>query len=208
MIQEILTALVKGIAVGFSLAVPVGPIGILCIRRTLTEGRRSAGSTMLGAASADMVYGLIASLGVTLVSTFISENVFWFRLIGGSVLVVAGVRTFRAHLPESKPRLTFNDHFGNFLSTFFLTLTNPLTLFAFAAVFAGVGTFEETSDIRTAAALVGGVFLGSLLWFVSLTTASYFFRSILNQRGMDLINRVAGTLLFLFGLIALASLVK
>jgi threonine/homoserine/homoserine lactone efflux protein len=200
-----ITALLKGIAIGFSLAVPLGPIGVLCIRRTLTEGRRSALSTMLGAASADMIYGLVASLGVTLVSTFISENVLWFRLIGGFVMIVLGVRTYRAHIPETPPRLTFNDHAGNFVSTFFLTLTNPLTLFAFAAVFAGIGTFEETSEFRTTVALIGGVFLGSLLWFASLATASYFFRSSLNRRGLDLINRIAGTLLTVFGIAAILS---
>lgn len=201
-----LITLLKGIAVGFSLALPVGPIGILCVRRTLTEGRRSALSTMLGASTADMVYGLIASLGVTLVSTFISENIFWFRLVGGIGLIGLGVRTYFAHLRESSPRLSFNDHAGNFVSTFFLTLTNPLTLFAFAAVFAGIGTSEETSDLRSIMVLAGGVFLGSFLWFTSLATASYFFRGVLNSRGLDLINRIAGSLITLFGTVTLLSI--
>ncbi|MEK6650565.1 MAG: LysE family transporter, partial [Bacteroidota bacterium] len=154
-----LIALLKGIAIGFTLAAPVGPIGVLCIRRTLAEGRRSALSTMLGAAAADSVYGLVAVFGVTLVSDFVTAHMIWFRLIGGAVLLVLGVRTFRAHIPSAPPRLTFNEHAGNFLSTFLLTLTNPLTLFAFAAVLAGGGTVEEVSATKTAAFLGGGVFL-------------------------------------------------
>lgn len=198
-------ALLKGIAIGFSLAAPVGPIGVLCIRRTLAEGRRSALSTMLGAATADMVYGLVAAFGVTLVSEFVSQHAASFRLIGGAIMLVMGVRTYRAHIPPTPPRLTFNEHAGNFVTTFLLTLTNPLTLFAFAAVFAGVGTVTELSATDTAAMLVGGVFLGSLLWFGSLVTLTFIFRAFLRTKGLDLINRITGSLIVLFGAAAVLS---
>ncbi len=204
-LEPLLTALGKGIAIGFSLAVPLGPIGVLCIRRTLTEGRRSAVSTMLGAAAADSVYGMVAAFGVTLVSNFVTEHTMWFRLVGGATLIVIGITTFRAHVPTAPPRLTFNAHAGNFVTTFILTLTNPLTLFAFAAVFAGAGTVQEVSETRTGALLVGGVFLGSLLWFTSLVTASYLFRAFLLRTGLDFINRITGTLITLFGAVALIS---
>lgn len=200
-----LIALLKGIAIGFALAAPVGPIGILCIRRTLAEGRRSALSTMLGAAAADSVYGLVAIFGVTLVSDFVTVHVTWFRLVGGTILLILGVRTFRAHIPSAPPRLTFNEHAGNFFSTFLLTLTNPLSLFAFAAVFAGIGTVEEVSSTKTAAFLVGGVFLGSLSWFTTLVTFTYLFRSFLRNRGLDFINRITGSLIVTSGLAALLS---
>lgn len=200
-----LIALLKGIVIGFALAAPVGPIGILCIRRTLAEGRRSALSTMLGAAAADSVYGLVAIFGVTLVSDFVTVHVTWFRLVGGTILLILGVRTFRAHIPNAPPRLTFNEHAGNFFSTFLLTLTNPLSLFAFAAVFAGMGTVEEVSSTKTAAFLVGGVFLGSLSWFTTLVTLTYLFRSFLRNRGLDLINRITGVLIIVSGLAALFS---
>jgi threonine/homoserine/homoserine lactone efflux protein len=101
--------------------------------------------------------------------------------------------------------LTFNEHAGNFLSTFLLTLTNPLTLFAFAAVFAGMGAAQEASTTKTAAFMVGGVFLGSLSWFATLASLTYMFRSFLRNRGLDLINRITGTLIALSGLAALAS---
>lgn len=198
-------ALLKGIAIGFSLAAPVGPIGVLCIRRTLAEGRRSALSTMLGAAFADMMYGIVAAFGVTLVSEFVAAHTVWFRLIGGAIMLVLGARTFKAHIPPSPPSLSFNEHAGNFVTTFLLTLTNPLTLFAFAAVFAGVGTVKELSATDTAAMLVGGVFLGSLLWFGTLSTLTYLFRSFLRTKGLDLVNRLTGTLIVLFGAAAIFS---
>ena len=203
-----LIALIKGIAIGFSLAVPVGPIGILCIRRTLTEGRRSALSTMFGAASADAIYGTVAVFGVTLVSDFIAHQVHLIRLIGGVILIVLGIRMFRTLIPGSPPRLSLNDHAGNFVSTFVLTLMNPLTFFAFAAVFAGGGTIEEASTTVTAALLVGGVFLGSMLWFGCLSAAAHFFRSALDTSGLLLINRIAGTVITLLGIGALASLLR
>jgi threonine/homoserine/homoserine lactone efflux protein len=204
-LEPFLSALAKGIAIGFTLAVPLGPIGVLCIRRTLTEGRRSAVSTMLGAASADSVYGMVAAFGVTLVSDFVADHTMWFRLVGGAILIVIGIKTFRTPVATLAPRLTFNAHAGNFVTTFLLTLTNPLTLFAFAAVFAGADTVREVSKTDTGALLVGGVFLGSLLWFSSLVTASYLFRAFLLRTGLDLINRITGVLITLFGAVALFS---
>ncbi|MEB3323484.1 MAG: LysE family transporter [Synechococcaceae cyanobacterium] len=203
----ILIALLKGIAIGFLLAVPVGPIGVLCIRRTLAEGRRSALSTMLGAASADMIYGAVAAFGVTLISSFITEYFEAIRVIGGVILLYLGYRTYRAHISEEPPKLTMNHHAGNFISTMLLTLTNPLTLFAFAAVFAGVNTVEETGRTLTALLLVGGVFLGSLLWFTSLTLATYAFRNVLQKKGLDIINKGAGGFIMVAGAYALLSVV-
>jgi len=200
-----LPALLKGISIGFLLAVPVGPIGVLCIRRTLAEGRRSALSTMLGAATADLVYGAVAVFGVTLVSAFIRDHFEPIRIVGGMVLLYLGMRTYRAHINDDPTTITLNQHAGNFVSTFFLTLTNPLTLFAFAAVFAGFNTVEESGETLTAILLVGGVFLGSLLWFICLTTATYFFREALKQKGLDIINKGAGGFIILAGFYAILS---
>ena len=198
-------ALMKGAAIGFLLALPVGPIGVLCIRRTLAEGRRSAVSTMLGAATADLVYGAIAVFGVTLVSTFITDHFETIRVVGGLILLYLGIRTFRAHISDDPPRLTLNHHAGNFISTFLLTLTNPLTLFAFAAVFAGFDTVKESAETWTAFALVAGVFGGSMLWFICLTTATYLFRDFLSRKGLDVINKGAGGFIIAAGLYALFS---
>jgi threonine/homoserine/homoserine lactone efflux protein len=198
-------ALIKGVAIGFLLAVPVGPIGVLCIRTTLAEGRRSTISTILGAATADMMYGAVAAFGVTLISTFITDNFETIRFIGGIVLIYLGIRTYRAHITNGKPKKTLNHHAGNFFSTFILTLTNPLTLVAFAAVFAGLGTVKETSETISALFLVAGVFMGSALWFICLVTATHIFSEFLKQKGLDVINKVAGGFILIAGIYAIAS---
>jgi len=198
-------ALIKGATIGFLLAVPVGPIGVLCIRRTLAEGRRSALSTMLGAATADLIYGAIAVFGVTLISTFIREYFEWIRIVGGFILLYLGVRTYRAHMDDEPPKLGLNHHAGNFISTMLLTLTNPLTLFAFAAVFAGFNAVEESSETLSAFALVGGVFLGSFAWFSFLTSATHLFRDFLKKKGIDVVNKGAGAFIIIAGLYALLS---
>lgn len=198
-----ISALLKGIIIGFLLALPVGPVGVLCIRRTIAEGRRSALSTMLGAAAADMVYGIVSAFGITLVSDFVAANLDWIRIVGGGLLIFLGIGTFRAHVRTEPPKLTLNHHFGNFVSTFILTLANPLTLFAFAAVFVGAGTVDETAETLSAFALVGGVFLGSLLWFASLAAAAHAFRSLLAEKGLDIINKIAGTFIILMGIYAI-----
>lgn len=197
--------LFKGLVIGFSLAAPVGPVGVLCIRRTLAHGSRRGLIVGLSAASADMVYGIVAAFGVTLISDFISNQQHWFRLIGGILLIILGYRTFHAHPEKEKISNGGNNHARAYLSIFFLTLTNPMTLFAFAAVFAGVGLDKIVGDHSYASLLVAGVFLGSFLWFSSLTLMTRIFKEKVTTRGLVLINKIAGTLLILFGIVALGS---
>jgi threonine/homoserine/homoserine lactone efflux protein len=197
--------LLKGLAIGFSLAAPVGPVGILCIRRTLAHGSKRGIIIGLSAASADMVYGIIAAFSVTLISDFISQQQHWIRLVGGILLLILGYRTFFSHpvtdiIPSGK-----NGHTRIFVSTFFLTLTNPMTLFAFAAVFAGIGLDTTMGLHGYAFFFVAGIFLGSLSWFSLLTSLVHFFREIITTDGLVIINKVAGSLLTIFGAIALWS---
>ena len=128
--------LLKGLAIGFSLAAPVGPIGILCIRRTLAHGNKRGIIIGLSAASADMVYGIVAAFGVTLISDFISQQQHWIRLVGSIFLFILGYHTFFSHPATDIVTDKKNRHARTFVSIFLLTLTNPMTLFAFAVVFA------------------------------------------------------------------------
>lgn len=201
-----LTLLLGGMLIGFSLAVPVGPVGVLCIRRTLAHGDRHGFFTGLAAATADAVYGAIAAFGITLISDFIFQERFWFRLIGGALLIVLGVRTFRAH-PERDPTpVNGNNHAGTFVTTFILTLTNPMSVFAFAAVFAGLGASIIGSSNLDRLAVVAGVFLGSFLWFSMLTTVVHIFKEKIQTNGIVLINKISGGLIILFGCFAFLSL--
>jgi len=195
--------LLEGLVIGFSLAAPVGPVGVLCIRRTLAYGSKRGLVVGLSAACADMLYGIIAAFGVTFISDFISNQQHWIRLIGGILLMLLGYRMYHSHAITDTPINGTNRHVRAFISTFLLTLTNPMTLFAFAAVFAGVGLNKIIGNNWSGTFLVIGVFLGSLSWFTLLTALVHFFREKISTNGLTLVNKIAGTLLILFGAFAL-----
>jgi threonine/homoserine/homoserine lactone efflux protein len=197
--------LLKGIAIGFSLAAPVGPVGVLCIRRTLAHGSKRGLIVGLSAASADMLYGIFAAYGVTLVSDFIYSQQQWIRLIGGVILFALGYHTIRSHPSTDTATNGTNGHMRAFFSTFLLTLTNPMTLFAFAAVFASVGLEEIIGNQWFALFLVVGIFLGSMSWFALLTTLVHFFKEKISTDGISLVNKIAGSIFIIFGILALSS---
>ncbi len=199
-----LKLLVEGIIIGFAMAVPIGPIGIICIRKTLTEGRMRGLIIGLGAATADMLYGSIAAFGLTIISdTLLSQRV-WIRLAGGALLLFLGVRTFRARPKDPKIEIQSSGR-RSYFTTIFLTFTNPLTVFAFIAVFAALGLGNGLSFL-SASVLVAGVFTGSFLWFLSLSSGATFFRKKLDLVGMRWVNKIAGILIIISGVIAIASL--
>ena len=196
----------KGALLGFSIAAPVGPIGILCIRRTLQYGRLSGLFSGLGAACADTLYGLIAAFSLTLVSDFLTEQKFWFHLLGGCFLTYLGSRTFFAGTSEVPTNtVVHRSFFADFLSTFFLTLSNPLTIISFIAVFAALGLVNVSEKLTDAALLVTGIFLGSSLWWLILSEGVTSFRKKVGKKTMSWINRTAGFVIVTFGLAALAS---
>lgn len=198
--------LLKGLVIGFSVAAPVGPIGVLCIRRTLAEGRASGLLTGLGAATADAVYGCIAGFGLTWVANSLIGQQPWLRIIGGVFLAFLGLKTFLARPAEQAATVKGNGLFGAYVSTFFLTLTNPMTILSFAAIFAGLGVASATRDYVSAAVLVLGVFTGSTLWWFLLSNSVSIFRTRFNQHGMRWVNRISGMIIAGFGLFALLSL--
>jgi len=200
-----LTLLLKGILIGFAMAVPIGPIGIICIRKTLTEGRMRGLIIGLGAATADMLYGSIAAFGLTIISdTLLSQRV-WIRLAGGALLLFLGVRTFRARPKDPKIEIQNSGRLRSYFTTIFLTLTNPLTVFAFLAVFAALGLGNGLS-LFSSSVLVSGVFAGSFLWFLLLSSGATLFREKLDLVGMRWVNKIAGILIIISGVIAIVSL--
>jgi threonine/homoserine/homoserine lactone efflux protein len=201
----VLTIFLKGILIGFAMAVPIGPIGIMCIRKTLAEGRLRGLIIGLGAATADFFYGCVAAFGITIISdTLVSQRI-WIRLVGGALLLYLGVRTFRK-LPAD-PNIPINDKgiFRSYLSSLLITITNPLTIFAFIAVFAALG-LENEAIIFSGLALVVGVFAGSFLWFLSLSSGVMLFRKKLDLIGLRWINKIAGILIIISGIIAIVSI--
>ena len=196
----------QGILIGFSVAAPVGPIGLLCIQRTLASGRASGLISGLGAATADAAYGSIAGFGLTFISEFLTSQQLWIRLLGGAFLLFLGARIFLS-VPKSsvnepgKRRMT-----DDYLSTLALTLSNPVTIVSFAAIFAGLGITGRGGDYAAATALVSGVFTGSVLWWVLLSTGVGAIKGSLDPNRMRWINRFSGVVISSFGAIALASL--
>ena len=195
--------LIKGIIIGFSIAAPVGPIGVLCIRRTLADGRVSGLVSGLGAAVADAVYGCIAGFGLTFVSGFLIGGQAWLRIVGGVFLCFLGIRTFLSGPAEKAAPAAGRSLAGAFVSTFFLTLTNPMTILSFVGIFAGLGIAGAGGDYGAAGALVLGVFSGSALWWLLLSGSVGALREKVTPRGMQWVNRGAGAIIAAFGLLAL-----
>jgi threonine/homoserine/homoserine lactone efflux protein len=186
--------LIKGIVLGFSIAAPVGPIGVLCIRRTLASGFPSGILSGLGAATADAFYGGVAAFGLTFISGLLVGGQVWLRVVGGLFLLYMGLRIFLLSPPQ------------NSASTFFLTLTNPTTIISFAAVFAGFGLGASGGSTLDASLVVVGVFFGSAMWWLILASGVTLLRSRLDYRRMGWINKLSGAIITTFGLVTLATL--
>ena len=202
--------LVRGLIIGFSIAAPVGPIGVLCIQRTLARGRICGLLSGLGAATADGTYGLIAGFGLTFISSFLIGQQLLIRLIGGTFLLYLGLRTIlsKSAQPERAQGTTAKGEnlLAAYVSTLFLTLTNPLTILSFVAIFAGIGVGGANRSYASAAVLVLGVFVGSALWWVILSSGVSILRTKLNTQALRWVNRISGAIIITFGVLALLSL--
>jgi threonine/homoserine/homoserine lactone efflux protein len=193
----------EGAVIGFSLAAPLGPVGVLCVRRTLEHGARYGLVIGVSAASCDMVYSIVAAFGITLVADFITREQYWIRLVGGIILLTMGYLVWRVRPLADKAVKAPRGRTWTFLSTALLVFTNPLTLFAFAAAFAVIGVKNIVGHPVSGLMLVAGVFFGSLTWFVLLAGLVHFFKEKVMRVGLTPLNRVAGALLILCGLYAL-----
>src|SRR6478672_7578602 len=194
---------IRGMIFGLSVAAAVGPMGVLCIRRTLADGRLVGLISGLGTATADACYGAIAAFGLTFISTFLVDQQFWLRLIGGAFLCYLGVTTFRSRPAERPAALSGSGLRNAYVTTFLLTLTNPLTILTFAAIFAGIGAGEIKGAYGSAALLVLGVFLGSALWWLILSSGTGLLRTKLTLARLVWVNRLSGVVILVFGMLAL-----
>jgi threonine/homoserine/homoserine lactone efflux protein len=199
----------RGFIIGFSIAAVLGPIGFLCLRRTLLSGFAIGFVSGLGAATADASYAAVAGFGVTAVAAALVDQRTWLRLIGGAFLVYLAVRTIRAS-PASSSDLTAPPtglHLaGAYTSTLALTLSNPMTILSFGAIFAGVGLGTiGPSSTASAVALVLGVFVGSAAWWLVLATLGARLRTSFTPGRIRWVNLGSGLLILAFGIQSLAS---
>lgn len=221
----------RGIIIGLSIAAPIGPIGILCIQRTLMEGKLRGLASGLGVALADGLYSAIAGFGLTFISGFLLHYESLIHLAGGAFLVWLGVQTFFRSAPKTDSPLNYNHSSdmddaagsdpaiagrrssrglpGSMVSAFFLTIANPMTIISFTGVFAGLGITDAGRDYALAWELVTGVFLGSALWWILLALGTSTLQARLNRRAnwqWAWINKISGAIILCFGLIALATI--
>ncbi len=198
----------KGVLMGFSIAAPVGPIGVLCIRRTLSEGRWMGLFSGLGAATADALYGCVAGFGLTFVSSFLLRQQSVLRGVGGAFLCYLGVRTLLATPADSTASTGGEGLARAYLSTLLLTISNPMTILSFVAVFAGLGMATSGGNYRCAGTLVLGVFTGSALWWLLLSNAVALVRERVTAAALRWVNRFSGLIILGFGLAALSAAIQ
>ena len=197
--------LIKGVILGFSIAAPVGPIGVLCIRRTLSAGMLNGFLSGLGAATADAIYGGIAAFGVTVISAFLLDHQSYLRSLGGLFLLYLGWKTFRSIPAEAAARTGEKSLFAAYTSAFFLTVTNPMTIMSFAAVFAGLGVGTGEKEIL-GGLVVFGVFIGSMLWWLLLSGTVNILRSKFDHKRLGWVNRISGCIIAGFGVLSVLML--
>ncbi len=197
----------KGLVVGFLISTPVGPIGVLCIQRTLNKGRLHGIVSGLGAATADAIYGFVAAFGLTFVSNFLVKEQMWLRFVGGIFLCYMGVRVFLFKSERRTAQADSTSYVRDYVSMFFLTLANPITFFAFAATFAGLGLVSLIEHHIAALLLVAGIFVGAGLWWLILSgLAATFLGKLLYSRPAWL-NKISGIVIVVFGLFVLLTLI-
>jgi len=203
----LLWLLLKGVLVGVVIAVPAGPVGVLCIRRTIFHGRLAGFLSGLGAATADAVFGIIAGFGLTVVSDVLLEYQEWLRLGGAGFLLYIGISALRADpMAGTRSQRDPENLLADYVSTFALTITNPITILAFLAIFAGIGFTGGEATLGRAAILVLGVWLGSLLWWAGLALGAGMARSSFRRDHLVWINRGSGGILVFSGVALLGSL--
>jgi threonine/homoserine/homoserine lactone efflux protein len=196
----------RGVAFGLAVAAPVGPIGVLCIRRTLSGGRALGIASGLGAASADLTYGLVVAFGLTAVTDPLAEHQRLLRVAGGLALLAIAITTLRAVTPDPAAATSDARTLGRaYLSTYGLTLTNPATILTFLALFTSLGIVEAAGSTAEASVLVVGVGLGSALWWLLLATAVAWLRARLSVRALRSVNMLSAVVLAGFGVLALAA---
>ena len=199
----LLIFLLKGIVVGIVIAVPVGPVGVMCVRRTIFASRLAGLISGVGAATGDAMFGFIAAFGLTFISDLLIGYQQWLRVAGGVYLIWVGGSALLAP-PEITPRSPRSAEIRDFVSTFALTLSNPITILVFLGVFSAIGLSGEEATLDRAAILVLGVWLGSLLWWLTVSFGlGRLFRSF-EPRYLGWINRGSGTILLVSGAALLA----
>jgi threonine/homoserine/homoserine lactone efflux protein len=195
-----LSLFIQGIIIGLTLAVPVGPISLLCIQRTIADGRLHGIISGLGVATADSFYAAITFLGLTVISGLIITQQYFFRFFAGIILILIGIRVFMS-VPAgfSEKKNEHETYLKDYLSMVVIAVANPLTLVFFLVILPGFGVIIHGTTFLPAAEFVAGFFLGSTVWWIILCGSVGSVRSRMSVKNLGLINRVSGLLISCFG---------
>lgn len=201
---------INGLIFGIVIAAPVGPVGVLCVQRTLSEGRLHGLLSGLGAAIGDSLYGAVAAFGVSAIAVWVADHQATLRTIGGIVLLLLAAKTVlvESRRPVAAPaadKVHTESLLQDFISTFLLAVTNPITLLTFAGLFATLGSTRAGHSVDTAAVLVAGVFIGSALWWFALSSTANLARPLLDGSYQAWISRISAAILVGFGVYALIT---
>lgn len=186
--------MLRGYLVGLAVSIPLGPIGVMIVQRTLTRGNFAGFFSGVGAAASDLLYALIAGFGFTLVIDFINAHRVWLQVVGGAVFLVFGVYTFMQNPIRQirQPRKGNTNYWQDVFTTFFLTASNPLAVFSFVVIFTSFDAFAQIQENHSMLAVLAGVFLGAISWWVFLTLIVGVFRKYINIRHLWWINKISG----------------
>ncbi|MDA3892930.1 MAG: LysE family transporter [Salinivirgaceae bacterium] len=196
----------KGLLVGIIVSAPMGPIGVLCVQKTVNKGLALGFLSGLGAATADTFYAVLAAFGVTFITNFLSKNQMAFQVIGILVLLFLGfrmifnnpIKQYRYYRSSSKKRGAIRDY----ISVFFLTISNPLTIIFFGAAFTMLGLLSDSDSVRHNLFLVAGIFSGASLWWFILTYVVNIFRKRFRLRNIFMLNRISGIIIIVLSISA------
>jgi len=198
----------QGVIIGFVVAVPVGPLGLLCINRALSMGPLCGFFSGLGVATADALAAGVAALGITLVSSFFIAQQTWLRLAGSIFLCYLGVKIYRTRPVGQRPAADINGLLSPYVTTFLLTVSNPVTILSFIAIYAGWGVEGLSGHYFAVAILTAGVFTGSALWWVCITSGVALFRDRFSRRALGRIHKISGAVIAGFGIVVFLSLLQ
>lgn len=200
-----ITALVKGIIVGLGASIPLGPLGVLCVQKTLGNGRNSGFITGLGASVSDTFYAAISLMGLAFIQNLIDENMDWVMFIGGLIIMYIGVKIYLTNpIKQIKQKNKNKKHVEDFFEALFMTITNPGAIFLILGLFAAVGiNVGESVSKSTLIATLWGVFAGSAAWWFALSTTINVFRKRFRIKQLMMINKISGIVIFVLGLISM-----